>query len=226
MVLRSIVALSAAVLVGSMVGAGAGCSGGRVARSESATSEMAATSEYIGKINSSIDLTVTSLNDVLASADTDPRDAYKKFSDNVDKLSERRDVGKSRYEDMKQALSKHYAEWEKEIATLSNPDMQERGRERLTKAREELTKIGAKVDEARAAYEPFMATLKDLQVYLGNDLNPAGIKSVEDQIKRAGKEGEKLKEKVTEASEEIEKLRKSMAARQADKAAETAEPAK
>ena len=81
-------------------------------------------------------------------------------------------------DEMKAQSKEYFGEWEKQNNTYTNTEIRELSEER----RNSLAAVYARVPEAasgvRGAYFDYLKDLKEIQMYLSNDLTPKGITSI------------------------------------------------
>ncbi len=122
-----------------------------------------------------IDATMASLDEVAASASADPRKAFEKYSKNVDNLESTAAKIKKRGQDMREQGQAYFTEWEKQLAEVKNPEIQQLAAQRKAKLNETFSSIKNVAEPLKAQFDPWMSDLKDLQKYLSNDLTITGI---------------------------------------------------
>jgi len=123
----------------------------------------------------SIDATMKSLGDVAASANTDPRKAFEKFSKDVASLDSTAATVRKRSQDMQQQGQAYFKQWQKEMASVQNPEIRNLAEQRKAKLEETFSAIKKYTEPLKAQFDPWMSDLKDLQKYLSNDLTIAGV---------------------------------------------------
>jgi Protein of unknown function (DUF2959) len=122
-----------------------------------------------------IDATMKSLDSIAASATTDPRKAFEQYSKSVANLESSAAKIKKRAQDMRQQGQAYFQQWQQEITQVSNPEIRKLAEERKAKLQETFDSIRKYTEPLKAQFDPWMADLKDLQKYLGNDLTIAGV---------------------------------------------------
>jgi ribosome-associated translation inhibitor RaiA len=140
-------------------------------------------------IKKAVDVTMASLDKIVAQATTDPRKAFKAFDESVPKLDSAASKAKKRADDMRASGKKYFETWEKELAGVSNPDIRKLAEERKTKLQAAFGNIKTAIEPARDQFTPWLANLKDLQKYLGQDLTVGGIDAAKELIAKSKKEG-------------------------------------
>ncbi len=109
--------------------------------------------------------------------------------------------------DQMKAKGRTYFEaWEKDIATISNPDI----RAKAEKRRDQRTKLYHRIDkamqEAKPSLDPFLSDLNDIKTFLGNDLTAAGRDSAKSLISRANSEGATVERRLQKVIAELDKV--------------------
>lgn len=136
-----------------------------------------------------INNTVTSLDGIAASANTDPRPAFQKFSKDVAKLESVAGSVKKRGESMQQSGKAYFAQWEKQLAEVNNEEIRQLAASRKAKLSAAFEGIQKYAEPLRAQFAPWMSDLKDLKTYLNNDLTIAGVDSAKELFKRTQSQG-------------------------------------
>src|SRR5215475_10661041 len=79
--------------------------------------------EEITKGKVAIDATMKSLSDVAATANTDPRKAFDKFSKDVAKLESTANDVRKRAQSMREQGQAYFKQWEGELAQVNSPEI-------------------------------------------------------------------------------------------------------
>jgi hypothetical protein len=133
-----------------------------------------------------VNAVATSLATVVEKADVDPKVPYEQYSANVTSLKDGLDKVESNLNTMKTQGQAYFSEWEKQAATITDPDLKKKADQRREKLSKALTAVAEAMTAARTELVPFAKSNEDLRTYLKNDLTPAGIKSISDKSKQAG----------------------------------------
>jgi len=145
-----------------------------------------------------VDATGASLDDLVkpGQSDADVKEAFKKYSANVDKMD---DLGKGLFEhaDKMSAQGKDYfEEWQTQGNTYTNPQIQTLYEQR----RADLSAVFVKISEAsvgvKGAFKDYMSDIREIQTYLSNDLTPKGVEAITPISQKAVKDGNSLKDAV------------------------------
>ena len=85
------------------------------------------------KAKQAVDETVTALGQVAVTADTNPRAAFQQFSKSLANLETASAKAQKRGAEMKAQGQAYFAEWEKQMAQLQNPEIRELATKQKTK---------------------------------------------------------------------------------------------
>lgn len=143
----------------------------------------------IVKAKTSVDNTVKSLNEVAVTADTNPRKAYEQFSENVNRLDSESAKAKKIGQEMKTQGQAYFAQWEKQLAEIQNPEIKKLAEQQKNKLRQTFSSIQTYSEPLKAQFEPWLANLKDLQKYLSNDLTISGVDAAKSLFAKTRAEG-------------------------------------
>ncbi|MGH7152025.1 MAG: DUF2959 family protein, partial [Planctomycetota bacterium] len=154
-----------------------------------------------------VDGALTSLDDVSKTASTDPRPAYQAFSRGVEQIESSAETARARSIAIKTRAKEHHDKWLEELAGIQSEDVRKSAEERRQKALASFQALDAQMAEVKTAYEPFIGLLKDIRVYLMNDLSPGGIASIKGQARQASERGREVEGKIDKLVAEIAKVR-------------------
>jgi len=119
--------------------------------------------------------TMKSLEQVAASATTDPRKAFERYSEDVANLESAANRARKCSHEVKEQGKAYFAQWEKQLAEVQNPGIRALAVERKAKLQQAFDAIRQYAEPLQAQFDPWMSDLKDLQKYLSNDLTIAGV---------------------------------------------------
>jgi seryl-tRNA synthetase len=192
-----------------------GCSTAKgVKTSESAVSSMQDIENLLKKGNQQVATTMTSLNEIGKTINTNPKRAYKDFASNVTALEDlSKEIG-SYNEKMKAKADEHYALWEQELQTISNPTLKQQSSERREKVMTDFRSLQESFDGLRIAFRPYVDDVKDLVTFLGTDLNPHGFSAAGSMITGLKAQAVGVQRELNKVSVMIGKLRSEMAVQQ------------
>jgi hypothetical protein len=155
-----------------------GCATTGMDRSEKTSNSIREVDSEIRKLIVQIDVTSLSLDALVNAPAADQKKSFNAYSDNVSKLDKEGKREIKRMDEMKAQSKEYFAEWEKQGNAYTNPEIRALSDER----RNNLAAVYARVPEAatgvRGAYFDYLKDLKEIQIYLSNDLTPKGIESI------------------------------------------------
>lgn len=170
-----------------LAGSNAGAAGYKLA--DKVGKGIAEFRDEIVDVKKAVDQTMASLDKIVADASVDPRKAFKEFDKSVPKIDSAAATAKKRADDMRERGKDYFDKWEKDLAGVSDPDIRKLAEERKVKLQTTFANIKTKLEPARDQFQGWLANLKDLQKYLGQDLTISGIDAAKELIAKSRKEG-------------------------------------
>ena len=195
--------LASALLAASM---GLGCqSNSGYAHSDSAANHMDDLRESARELSTKIQSSVATLSDVVASAESDPKPAFKRYKQELSAAESARGDCEDTFASIVEECEAYFAQWEAEMATVTDADLKEKADARRKKLEQAIARVKKSMETARTELDTFMTSLQDMKTFLGNDLSPAAIKSVDDKAKKATRDSKKIVDKLDELVQLLDK---------------------
>jgi len=172
---------SLAFLTMLMIGAAAflgGCATTGMDRSVKTSTSIQEVTNEIEKMDAQLDTTAASLDILLMPGQPDVKKSFEEYSDNVVKLEKEGNRVLKRMEEMKSHSIEYFAEWEKQGSAYSNPRIRELSEERRLKLAATYAKVPAAGAGVKVSYLAYLSDLKEIQIYLSNDLTPQGLETI------------------------------------------------
>lgn len=157
----------------------------------------------ITNLKRDVDNTLKSLDQIAVTANTDPRAAFEKFSKNVTSLSSSADKARKRGKEIREKGQAYFDQWEAQLAQLNNPEVKQLAEKRRTKLRAAFDNIRKIADPLNAKFDAWMSDLKDLQIYLANDLTIAGVDGAKTLFAKTKAEGLDVQKSMDELIAEL-----------------------
>jgi len=173
-----------------------GCSSSGYKQADKTSDVIAEFSSGIMNGKQAIDATLVSLNQVSETATTDPRKAFEQYSKDVAKLESAASRLRSISQDVKAQGKSYFANWEKQLADVKNPEIRNLALERKEKLQLSFDVIRQNVEPLKAKFDLWMSDLKDLEKYLGNDLTIAGLGAAKGLKNKTIKEGREVQKSI------------------------------
>ncbi|MHC5179501.1 MAG: DUF2959 family protein [Planctomycetota bacterium] len=182
-----------------------GCSSG-VKRSDKAVSSAESLKRECVSLQGQIDKTIQSLDGVVAAKNADLKTAYKKYVSELKRLKSQTNKVASRAQRLKRSSQSYLDAWEKRMQEVQNPELRQQAAERRAQASARFEDTRDEFDRIKSDYELFAKDLKEIKAALDNDLNTAGVTSIEEVIQQAKKNSEPLKKDIDTIIAALDKI--------------------
>ena len=177
-----------------------------------AVASMDKTRVELVKSDQQVDEAIIAL-DRLTSSPTIVPEAYKVYAAQVTEVSKQEKEAQKRAERMRDDWRAYIAAWEKEVDTVSTPEMQARAEERRQAVRDNYDRLRDAANAVKSAYRPFLTQLQDVQKTLALDLTPAGMEAAKPGIDAAHQSAQNLKQQISAFVSEIDRVASATTAR-------------
>jgi|SoiMethySBSTD1v2_1073268.scaffolds.fasta_scaffold44893_2 chromosome segregation ATPase len=107
---------------------------------------------------------------------------------------------------MRERGQAYFAQWDQQLASIQNEDIRERSTERRTAIEASLNKLQGDYTEAKTAFEPLLATLRDIRTALKADLTMNGIKALTPTVKEVDKEAGSVSKELRDLAQRFREL--------------------
>lgn len=122
-----------------------------------------------------IDDTVQALDEVAATANTNPRKAFELYSKTLANLESAAARATKLGQEMKAKGQAYFSQWEQELAQIQNPDIRKLAEQQKAKLQTSFDSIRQYAEPLKTLFDPWLSNLKDLRTYLSNDLTIGGV---------------------------------------------------
>ncbi|MCL4181542.1 MAG: DUF2959 family protein [Verrucomicrobia bacterium] len=150
--------------------------------------------DEIINIRKEVEATVLALDNILETANIDPRKAFKEFDKAVPRVDNAAQKAKKRSEDMKAKGKAYFDQWEAELATLNDPEIRKLAQQRKLKLQGAFDALRSVMEPARDQFNVWLSSLKDVRNYLSNDLTINGIDAAKDLIGKTKDSGREVQQ--------------------------------
>lgn len=171
-----------------------GCATTGMERSAKTSNSIRDVDSEIRKFVVQSDVTATSLQSLVMTGQPDIEKTYKAYANNVDKLEDEGQRVLKRIEEMKSNSKEYFAEWEKQGSAYTNPEIRELSDERRIKLAEIYAQVPAAGVGITGSYNAYLTNLKEIKLYLSNDLTPKGVAAMNPIEKKAAVDLDALKQ--------------------------------
>jgi hypothetical protein len=189
----------------------AGCASTGMERSDDATTTMQTVENDIQQIVLQLNATGQSLADLVSPGQTDVKKAFDAFTVDVEKI-EKMEQSFSAHADEMQARGKDYfAEWKKEGAAYSNPEIQALSDQRRAELGTVYGRIAGSSVGVKTAFKTYVSDVHEIQTYLSTDLTSKGIDAIAEVSRRVVRDGADLNYAIKNVQSAIESAKNEMA---------------
>ena len=140
-------------------------------------------------VKRAVDSTLTCIDQIEITANTNPRGAFERFAKSVSSLEAAAAKAAKRGAQMKSQGEAYFRQWEEQLAQVNNPQIKQLAKERKAKLWEAFDSIKKVAEPLQTKFDPWLADLKDLQRYLSNDLTVAGVDASRNLFAKAKADG-------------------------------------
>ena len=170
-----------------------GCATTGLDRSVKTSNSIQDVDSEIRKMIVQIDVTGTSLDSLVTAGNPNLKKSFNSYSDNLVKLDKEGKKVLKRVEEMKSQSKEYFAEWEKQGDAFTNPEIRELSEQRRIKLASLYAQVPAAGVGIKGSYHAYLTDLKEIQLYLSNDLTPKGIDAINSVAKKTIEDREVLK---------------------------------
>jgi len=155
-----------------------GCATTGMDRSVKASNSIKEVDRDIREMIVHIDVTAASLDSLFKAEQHDVKKAFDTYSHDLAKLDSQGTLVLKHVEEMKSRNKEYFSEWEKQGDAYTNQEIRELSEERRNKLAEIYARVHTAGGGIKGAYIAYLTDLKEIQVYLSNDLTPEGVKTI------------------------------------------------
>jgi len=146
-------------------------------------------------------------NSIISGKESKPASAHKKLVGLLDGVMKRREANAGKWEQMKSTSDEFFKGWEAEIGTYTDETMKAAGQQRLDAAKGRYAKLSEALTSARETYGQFLTNFKDQVTFMGRDLSPESLASLQAPAAKLNEDYNTLKTKGEEMRSVMEQNR-------------------
>lgn len=125
--------------------------------------------------------TIDIYNSIMQGTSTELRKEFENLQKEIRNTQDKREDVQKKFAEMGQEAERVFAAWHQEIEGISSPQVRDLSRNRMMETREQYSAILMASSEAGGRVDALFATLNDHVLFLGYDLNAAGISSLSEE---------------------------------------------
>ena len=188
----------------------AGCASTGIQRSEKATTTMQTMDNDIKLVIVQLDATGASLDELMRSGQPDVKKSLDLYTDNISKIQTMEKQFAKHADEMKERGKDYFDEWQKEGSKYKNQQIQELSEQRRAELGEIYGKIAINSIGVKDAFKAYVSDVKEIQIYLSNDLTSKGIEAIAPTSRKAVNDGDNLKNAIKSVQTSIDRARAEM----------------
>jgi hypothetical protein len=170
-----------------------GCATTGMQRSVKASNSIQEVDTEMRKMVVQIDATAASLDAVVSPGQPELKKSFNAYSSNVADLEKTGTKVLKHTDEMSSNSKEYFSEWEKQGDDYTNPRLRELSEERRNKLADFYAQVPAASAGVKEDYLAYLTELKEIQMYLSNDLTPAGVASITPIAQKSVQNLDKLK---------------------------------
>ncbi len=179
-------------------------------QAEKVAQRMLKFDQALTQAQTQIDTTLASMNALSTASGNDLAAKYKEYSNNVKKLESMAQKAKAQSQQATAQREQYLKQWESSQAKIQNEQLKAASETRRNELMPKIEAIKTSLTSAKDAFQPFMQDLKDLNLYLGNNLNPQGIAGASELMTKSTSAGETVKTAIQQGQAAIKDLAASI----------------
>ena len=157
-----------------------------------------------------LDATNASLDELMKIGQSDVKKAFDLYTANTKKMEKMEsDFGKHA-DEMKARGKDYFSEWQKEGSKYKNPQIQQLSEQRRNTLGNIYGQIAENGKGVRDAFKTYVSDIKEIQIFLSNDLTTGGIQAIVPITQKVVSAGDNLKYNIRNVQTAIESARKEM----------------
>jgi hypothetical protein len=210
---------AAVALIAVALALGTGCS--MFSKGSSSKPTSAKTVEGLTHMETGVQEAIDQIDATIASMQalgTNPdflADAFKKYVKDVDALDSMAKEAAERNQALRAKTQAYFNTWENESMEMKSDAVKSISDERRAAARASFDKMRSEMAKGKAAFTPLMDQLRDIQLYLTNDLTPAGVTACKPIADQAVANSKTVKEALTAMKGDLARVRSELSAKPA-----------
>jgi len=159
--------------------------------------------------------TLDAYNSLVTQPSKDMKGDYKKLLKSSDVMNDKVAEARQKIEAMQKAGETYFSGRAETIKAITDPALQSQAQERLTANQKEFAGVMESLRDAGAALEPFRKHLADQITFLGSDLTPSAMTSLQPQAEKLNAQGGEIFSKTDSALATADAYFKALRATQA-----------
>ncbi len=179
-------------------------------RSQDTQTTLETMDNDIQEASRQLDVTGSSLDELMRPGQTDVKQTFESYSKNVEKMAAMEKEFAKHAEEMKTKGINYFEEWKKEGTEYENPRIQQLSDQRRAELGEIYDKIAENSIGVDKAFKAYVSDINEIQTYLSNDLTTKGIAAIAPTSEKVVRDGKSLKYAIQKLQSTIQNARAEM----------------
>ncbi len=180
---------------------------------EDLSAQIAKLSSQLEEGKADLQQTMAEHDAIVNNKDGDFVGHFKKFSKGIERVEKGREGVRSRVQKVKDAAAPYFTRWKDDNVKITDPGLRERDAKNMEATRVRYDEIYKRGDEAKAAYEPLMVTLRNHHQFWANNLNATSAAQMKGDSEALDKNANALYGLIDKVVETAKKYNQSVALR-------------
>ena len=161
-------------------------------KAEKVAAQMLKFETALKQTQTQINVTLSAMNALKEEGAGDLVAKYKTFTKEVDALNSMAGKAKKRASDAASKREAYLKQWASSQGQIQNEQLKAASEARRAELTPKIDVIKESLTSARDTFGPFMQDLKDLTLFLGNDLSPQGMTAASGLFEKCNNDGTKV----------------------------------
>jgi DNA anti-recombination protein RmuC len=157
------------------------------------------TSQALTNAKTQLQKTLDSYNALVTMPSTNMKGDYKKLMKSSDSMNDKVAEAREKIEAMQKSGDTYFSGRAETIKNIQDPALQKQARQRLAASQQEFTGVLQSLRDAGGAMEPFRKQLADQITFLGSDLTPSAMTSLQPQADKLNAQGAAIFSRIDKA---------------------------
>lgn len=180
---------------------------------EDLTGEIGKLSKQLEEGKADLQHTMAEHDAIVNNKDGDFVGHYKKFGKGIETVEKDRTGIRERVQKVKDAAAPYFTRWKDDNSKITDPGLRARDAQNMETTRARYDEIYKRGDEAKAAYEPLMVTLKNHHQFWSNNLNAESAAQMKGDTEALDKNAKTVYGLIDKVVETAKKYNESVALR-------------
>lgn len=187
-----------------------GCSSTGMERSKEASTTMQTMDNDIKSVMSHLDVVGLSLEEMIKADQQEVKKAFDTYTENVSKMESLEKQFVKHADEMKSRGIEYFEEWQKDGNEYKNPRIQKLSEQRRNELGEIYGRIAENSIGVKEAFRAYVSDIKEIQIYLSNDLTSKGIEAIAPISRKVVRDGDQFSNSIKYLQTAIDRAREEM----------------